>query len=334
MTKRSNRVLSFIYSALECKYNLHSTENDPPSVPSLRASGFVRWITTYILIDPDESYSCLQNALRVWNVRDDSGNLIPERIPRTAFPSQPDPEMSTWRRRIIQYLDDRNWRPEHAAFESFRPPYQGESNSPYRSRLDFHQDLSPSSSGASSSSAPSGGDSTSTSSQGSFVERPESSRHHHRSPTRQSSRLYSVSPQPRSSSSKSSDYRYDTRRESSYRQRRPSPERHAYTMSPTTSHSRDLERPYPPHSRSPYRSGTSSRRGIRDMILQDPSRFEVPSRRPSRRRVNDDSLGRYRYTQRSPGSILDRYESERFSGDAYESNYRRRELYFKSGYFD
>ncbi|KAJ5531971.1 hypothetical protein N7494_008523 [Penicillium frequentans] len=80
--------LSFIYQSLGCFHSLQPSSNpyEPPSVPSLQPAGFVRWQTIQLLMEPDEHWQYLRNAVSMWDIADANGELFPKEIPRDAFP--------------------------------------------------------------------------------------------------------------------------------------------------------------------------------------------------------------------------------------------------------
>ncbi|KAJ5342856.1 hypothetical protein N7541_011980 [Penicillium brevicompactum] len=92
------QALSFIYQSLGCFHSLQPSANpyEPPTIPSLLPTGFVRWQTIQLLMDPDEHSVYLQNAVSQWDLVGANGDPLPKEIPRDAFPSEPDPEMLEW----------------------------------------------------------------------------------------------------------------------------------------------------------------------------------------------------------------------------------------------
>ncbi|KAJ5698109.1 hypothetical protein N7462_000114 [Penicillium macrosclerotiorum] len=99
--------LSFIYQSLGCFHSLQPSKNpyEPPSIPSLCPNGFVRWQTIQLLMDPDEHWRYLQNAVSQWDIVDAKGDIFPKDIPRDAFPSEPDPEMLQWHEGVSRRLE-------------------------------------------------------------------------------------------------------------------------------------------------------------------------------------------------------------------------------------
>lgn len=100
--------LSFIYQSLGCYHSLQQPSNnpfEPPSLPALLPSGFVRWQTIQILLDPDEHSEYIQRAVEIWDVRNPYGGYFPKTIPRDAFPSEPDPEMVQWHEQVSRRLE-------------------------------------------------------------------------------------------------------------------------------------------------------------------------------------------------------------------------------------
>ncbi|KAJ5580267.1 uncharacterized protein N7459_006252 [Penicillium hispanicum] len=102
-----SQALSFIYQSVGCFHSLQPSSNpyESPSIPSLLPNGFVRWQTIQLLMDPDEHSQYLQNAVRLWDIVDTKGEILPKEIPRDAFPSEPDPEMLEWHEGVCRRLE-------------------------------------------------------------------------------------------------------------------------------------------------------------------------------------------------------------------------------------
>lgn len=98
--KVPNRALSCIWQAFGCRHSLlQATDNyyQPPDVPALLTSGFVRWQSMQLLLYPQEHVPYLQFAVQNWDLRHpDSGEPFPTPLPSTSFPSEPDPEVTEW----------------------------------------------------------------------------------------------------------------------------------------------------------------------------------------------------------------------------------------------
>ncbi|CAG8186575.1 unnamed protein product [Penicillium olsonii] len=101
------QALSFIYQSLGCFHSLQPSSNpyEAPTIPSLLPTGFVRWQTIQLLMDPDEHSMYLQNAVGLWDLTDPNGEPFPKSIPRDAFPSEPDPEMLEWHEGVSRRLE-------------------------------------------------------------------------------------------------------------------------------------------------------------------------------------------------------------------------------------
>ncbi|KAJ5325212.1 uncharacterized protein N7506_008314 [Penicillium brevicompactum] len=101
------QALSFIYQSLGCFHSLQPSANpyEPPTIPSLLPTGFVRWQTIQLLMDPDEHSVYLQNAVSQWDLVGANGDPLPKEIPRDAFPSEPDPEMLEWHEGVSRRLE-------------------------------------------------------------------------------------------------------------------------------------------------------------------------------------------------------------------------------------
>ncbi|KAJ5565402.1 hypothetical protein N7513_001644 [Penicillium frequentans] len=124
--------LSFIYQSLGCFHSLQPSSNpyEPPSVPSLQPAGFVRWQTIQLLMEPDEHWQYLQNAVSMWDIADANGELFPKEIPRDAFPSEPDPEMLQWhegvsRRLELDYMKRKTQRASPPDFGGYHYRFSG-----------------------------------------------------------------------------------------------------------------------------------------------------------------------------------------------------------------
>ncbi len=102
-----SQALSFIYQSLGCFHSLQPSRSpyEPPSVPSLCPNGFVRWQTIQLLMDPDEHWRFLNNAVGMWDIIDAKGEIFPKSILRDAFPSEPDPEMLKWHEGVAKRLE-------------------------------------------------------------------------------------------------------------------------------------------------------------------------------------------------------------------------------------
>ncbi|EED19075.1 conserved hypothetical protein [Talaromyces stipitatus ATCC 10500] len=113
--------LSFIYQSLGCFHTLQPTTNpfEPPSIPALLPTGFVRWLVINLLLCPDEHAQYLQEAVSRWDVPNPKGGTFPKVIPREAFPEAPDKDMCEWHENVSQRLQQ-----DHAGHHSFRrsPP--------------------------------------------------------------------------------------------------------------------------------------------------------------------------------------------------------------------
>lgn len=91
--------LSLIYRSLGCFHSLQPTP-DPfafPCIPALTPSGYLRWQTIQLLLDPAEHVPYLQKALQEFDILDPrTGNVFPRPLPREVFPDGPDREMEEW----------------------------------------------------------------------------------------------------------------------------------------------------------------------------------------------------------------------------------------------
>lgn len=83
-------------------------EKDPylaPNVPTLTIQGFIRFQTIQLLLEPDLHASFLQNAVKRLDLVNPADGLpFPNRLPRDALPSRPDPEVVTWHGGVAENL--------------------------------------------------------------------------------------------------------------------------------------------------------------------------------------------------------------------------------------
>ncbi|KAJ5225015.1 hypothetical protein N7468_006240 [Penicillium chermesinum] len=126
-----SQALSFIYQSLGCFHSLQPADSPykPPCVPSLLPNGFVRWQTIQILMDPDENWQYLQNALKLWEIADVQGNYFPKELPRGALPSEPDPEMLQWHEGVskrLKYDYEKRCDWEKKKSQQYSPPNFGD----------------------------------------------------------------------------------------------------------------------------------------------------------------------------------------------------------------
>ncbi|KAI2604382.1 uncharacterized protein GGS25DRAFT_458797 [Hypoxylon fragiforme] len=101
--------ISYIWQALGVQHTLQPTENlfEPPSIPALTLSGFVRWETIQILLEPQEHVPFMQFAVRNWVlVHPDTGRPFPVDLPTEAFPTESDPETDAWHKQCARKLRD------------------------------------------------------------------------------------------------------------------------------------------------------------------------------------------------------------------------------------
>ncbi|KAL9041558.1 MAG: hypothetical protein Q9180_001200 [Flavoplaca navasiana] len=114
--------LSFIYQSMGCFHTLQP-EKDPylaPSIPTLTIQGFIRFQTIQLLLEPDLHASFLQNAVKRLDLINPADGLpFPNRLPRNALPSRPDPEVVSWHGGVAE-----NLRIESASAETGGPRTQ------------------------------------------------------------------------------------------------------------------------------------------------------------------------------------------------------------------
>lgn len=91
--------ISYIWQVFGCQHTLEPTDNDfeQPSIPALTLKGFVRWESIQILLAPEEHVPFVRYAVKNWHLKNlDTDEVFPRDIPATAFPSEPDPEITAW----------------------------------------------------------------------------------------------------------------------------------------------------------------------------------------------------------------------------------------------
>ncbi|KAL9001042.1 MAG: hypothetical protein Q9169_000526 [Polycauliona sp. 2 TL-2023] len=99
--------LSFIYQSMGCFHTLQP-EKDPylaPDIPTLTIQGFIRFQTIQLLLEPDLHASFLQQAVKRLDLVNPADGLpFPDRLPRNALPSRPDPEVVIWHGGVAENL--------------------------------------------------------------------------------------------------------------------------------------------------------------------------------------------------------------------------------------
>lgn len=137
-----SHALSFIYQSLGCFHTLQPTTNafEPPSIPALLPSGFVRWQTIQLLLCPDEHAQFLQNAVSQWDIPNPNGGFFPKVIPREAFPAIPDPEMVEWHENVTQQLEreyQKRRSPRHSTPNPAASDHHSRSEEPQTAEEDY-----------------------------------------------------------------------------------------------------------------------------------------------------------------------------------------------------
>ena len=120
----SDSGLSFVYKTLGCFHSLQPNASpfEPPSVPTLLPSGYVRWQTIQLLLSPRDNVLFMQEAVKRYDVPTHDGGVFPKIIPREAFPEKPDVEMERWHKIVTGSLEqDHNMRKlKNSPFQSPR----------------------------------------------------------------------------------------------------------------------------------------------------------------------------------------------------------------------
>lgn len=99
--------ISWIYASIGCQHTLQPTTNDfePPSIPALTTSGFVRWQSIEILLGPEEHVPFIQNAVKNFGIKNpDNGEAFPADLPTDAFPLVPDEDIEKWHSQCAEKL--------------------------------------------------------------------------------------------------------------------------------------------------------------------------------------------------------------------------------------
>ncbi|KAF2186387.1 hypothetical protein K469DRAFT_631253 [Zopfia rhizophila CBS 207.26] len=101
--------IGFIYKSLGCFHSLQPAPEDDgyssPTIPALKKKGFVTWQTVQILLGPEEHVPFLQNAVKVFDVKDpETGNMFPKLLPNECFPDKPDDAMEAWYEGVAERL--------------------------------------------------------------------------------------------------------------------------------------------------------------------------------------------------------------------------------------
>ncbi|KAL6704692.1 hypothetical protein ACN47E_007974 [Coniothyrium glycines] len=93
--------IAFIYRSLGAYHSLQPAPTDDgyssPTVPALKAQGFVTWQTIQLLLGPEEHVPFLQKAVEKYDIIDaETGNVFPKILPKKCFPDRPDEAMEAW----------------------------------------------------------------------------------------------------------------------------------------------------------------------------------------------------------------------------------------------
>jgi hypothetical protein len=107
-----NSYMTQFYEAYQLKYivarppqpghsNMFASLLASQGRPLLTLDGYMHWILIGILLDPDTQYTQINKLLKKIPLRiPHTNNLLPQSIPRSAFPSSPDPQ-------TVAYVSDR-----------------------------------------------------------------------------------------------------------------------------------------------------------------------------------------------------------------------------------
>ena len=92
-----------------CLHSLQPTNPyTTPSIPCLKPSGFLRWQTIQLLLDPGEHAPFLQRAVSLYEVPKPDGSVFPKLIPPEVFPSKPDKETENWWKIVTNSMGQNN----------------------------------------------------------------------------------------------------------------------------------------------------------------------------------------------------------------------------------
>ena len=103
----SQTSLSFIYQSLGCYHTLQPEKDPhtPPSIPALTPTGFVRWQTVQLLLEPGEHVPFLQEAVKRFElINPADGAPFPSILPKESLPCEPDTEMVEWHESVADKL--------------------------------------------------------------------------------------------------------------------------------------------------------------------------------------------------------------------------------------
>ncbi|KAF2669358.1 hypothetical protein BT63DRAFT_425087 [Microthyrium microscopicum] len=131
--KTPPNAIAYIYQSLGC---LHSLQPEPandgfsnPTVPALKARGFITWQTIQLLLGPEEHVPFLQSALAQFDVIDpDTGSPFPKLLPKACFPDRPDAQMTKW----YEEVSDRLRREQEASTRRDAETHRGHQHAPKR----------------------------------------------------------------------------------------------------------------------------------------------------------------------------------------------------------
>jgi hypothetical protein len=100
--------ISWIYRYLNCEYHLVPDRDltKPPTIPALTPVGFNRWMTLFVLADPNEESKRLQKVVETMPI-DADGVLVerkPERLPKQLSRHLLPPKMSHEPMELLKFV--------------------------------------------------------------------------------------------------------------------------------------------------------------------------------------------------------------------------------------
>ncbi|KAF2841080.1 hypothetical protein M501DRAFT_930616, partial [Patellaria atrata CBS 101060] len=101
--------IAFIYKSLGCLHSLQPSSDEEtyssPYIPALKRKGFITWQTIQLLLCPEEHVPFIQEAVRIFDIKDlQTGEAFPRILPKEAFPDRPDADMVRWYESVSERL--------------------------------------------------------------------------------------------------------------------------------------------------------------------------------------------------------------------------------------
>lgn len=105
--------LAFIYKSLGCLHSLQPVDESSaaahaaPAIPALKPRGFVTWQSIQLLLGPHEHVPFLQEALRLYDIRDPAHPRhapFAKNLPAATLPAVADADMLSWHASVAERL--------------------------------------------------------------------------------------------------------------------------------------------------------------------------------------------------------------------------------------